>query len=213
MTMFTRSRIILLLLFILAFGAGWTVGKLVEHRPQPPHHGPSWLSGELNLTPEQRKTMMDIWNSVNQSRYDEWDRRRELGRQRTEAIRQLVPQESQALLEQINENYNQQLGELSAQRRQRFEEAMEKTRAVLSDQQRKKYEEILARREGERRRGTGRPERSERTERDRGPEREASARDEQVPSQRAAVGGESQSPQPDSPAGAAEDQPLDPPMP
>lgn len=205
--MFTRSRIILLLLFILTFGAGLSAGKLFDRHPAPPHRGPSWLSGELNLTPEQRKTILDIWNNVNQSRYEEWDRRRDLGRQRTEAIRKLVPQESQTLLEQINENYTQQLNELSAQRRQSFEDAMEKTKAVLTDEQRQKYEEILTRRSSERRRGPGRG------DRDRGPDREPPTAGERGPSHRPATSDDLLQPS-DSPSPASmEDQPLDPSQP
>ncbi len=151
--MLTRSRMIVVLLFILAFGAGLSVAKVFDRsKPQPPQRGPSWLSAELNLTPQQRQAMLSIWDNLNNAGFDEGDRRRELGRQRNEAIRRLIPEDQQHLLAQINEEYARQMGELSSQRRQRFDEAMEKTKAVLTPQQREKYEEILQRRQEERRR-------------------------------------------------------------
>jgi len=151
--MFSRSRMIVLLLFILAFGAGLSVAQVFDRsKPQPAERGPSWLSSELNLTAAQRQNMLNIWDNVNRSGFDEGERRREIGRQRSEAIRKLIPEDQQHLLDQINEEYARQMGELSNQRRQRFEEAMEKTRAVLTPQQLQKYDVILQRRQEERRR-------------------------------------------------------------
>ena len=148
----TRWRIIVVLLFIIAFGAGLSVGKL-SHQPasSPSQRGPSWLSQELGLTPEQRQSMLDIWDKVNHSGFDESSLRRDLQKQRSDAIAQLVPQDKQAQLKQINDDYSKRSAELSSQRHQRFMDAIEKTKAVLKPDQRKKYEEILAQRDKERR--------------------------------------------------------------
>jgi len=160
--MLTRSRMIVVLLFILAFGAGLSVARVMDHRrPEPPERGPSWLAGELNLSPEQRQSMLTIWGGLNNANSEDGDRRRELVRQRNEAIRKLIPEDQQHLLAQINEEHNRQMSELSNQRRRRFEEAVEKTKAMLNADQRQKYERILQRQQEERRRG-GRPDRPRR---------------------------------------------------
>lgn len=159
--MMTRSRMIVLLLFVLAFGAGLSVARVVDQgRPTRPERGPSWLAGELNLSADQRQSMLTIWGSLNNTNSEDSERRRELARQRNEAIRKLIPEDQQHLLTQINEEHNRQMGELSSQRRRRFEEAVEKTKAMLNAEQRQKYERILQRQQEERRRG--RPDRPRR---------------------------------------------------
>lgn len=160
----TRSRIIVVLLFIVAFGAGLSVGKVWRHPPGPSQHrGPSWLSDELRLSPEQRKAMLDIWDKVNHSGFDEAATRQSFRKQRGEAIAALVPQDKQDQLKEINDNYSKNVKELSSKRHQRFVDAIEKTKAVLNAEQRTKYEAILAKRESRRRRGgPGRSRRSSR---------------------------------------------------
>lgn len=180
----TRLRMIVLLLFVVAFGAGLTAGRLwsKQHAPPPHSRGPSGLAAELGLSDEQREKMIAIWDQVNHSGFDEWRQRRELQRQRNDAIAALVPAEQHAQLETINENYSQQVSDLFARRRERFAQAVEETKAILNDQQRVKYEAILARREQERR-DRGRPDRGDRPERSERSDRPDRAQRDGQPSQ------------------------------
>jgi DNA primase len=77
---------------------------------------------------------------------DDFDRRRALAKSRDEAIRRLVPAEKQPELEKIFEDFSAQMTELSERRRRTYEAAVEKTKAILTPEQREKYEKILAER-------------------------------------------------------------------
>ncbi len=111
--------------------------------------GGSWLASSLSLTAEQEQEVLKIWRGLERTgRQEEQDKRKALQAKRDESIKALVPADKHAELEKIHEAYAQQNTELSDQRRKAFEGAVEKTKAILTDEQKVKYEEILARRPG-----------------------------------------------------------------
>lgn len=147
----TRSRIIVVLLFIVAFGAGLSVGKVLHRPPAPQDRGPSWLSHELNLTDQQREEMLAIWDNVYKTGSDERTSRRELSKQRSDAVANLISEDKKEELARINDQYNLQVKDLMAQGRDRYMKAVEATKTILTATQREKYEELLAKREEQRR--------------------------------------------------------------
>lgn len=174
----TRSRIIVVLLFIVAFGAGLSVAKVFHREPAANDRGPSMLSRELNLTEKQREEMFTIWDNIYKTGSDERTERRELSRKRSESIAALIPADKQEELTRINDDYNRLMQELMTQGRERYTQAVEETKSILTNDQRKKYEEILARRE-QQRRGRGGADRNgaERGSSDRGePDRSSNRR-------------------------------------
>ena len=143
-----KTRIMIVLLFVLAFASGLAVAMVIgyqhHHAPMP---SPSWLTSELKLTQQQQDEMIKIWGSLGRPNgQDEGDRRRAMSKQRDEAIRALIPIEKQKDFDAILENHNKQIAEIYDQRRKAFETAVEKTKAILTPEQRTKYEEILAKR-------------------------------------------------------------------
>ena len=64
-----------------------------------------------------------------------------------------MPADRQAALDAAQETYKRQVAELADQHHQAFTAAVEKTKAILTPDQRKKYEQILAHR-AEHRRGS-----------------------------------------------------------
>jgi len=50
----TRTKVLLLIAFVLAFCAGTALGYYLRDFGRH-HRGPTWLSGELNLTAEQEE--------------------------------------------------------------------------------------------------------------------------------------------------------------
>jgi len=154
----TKTSVMLFTLFVVAFAAGVSSALVAREWKAPEkQHGSSWISNELGLDSAQREEMIKIWSGVGRGNWqEEGDRRRALQKQRDEAVRALVPEEKQAELTQIYEAYSKQTAELSEQRRKSFDAAVEKTKAILTPEQRSKYEEILARR-AEGRRGPGGP--------------------------------------------------------
>lgn len=180
----TRSRIIVVILFIVAFGAGLSVAKVFHREPAPSERGPSMLSRELNLTEKQREEMFTIWENIYKTGSDERSERRDLSRKRSDAIAALIPQKKQEELARINEDYNRSMQELMTQGRERYKQAVEETKSILTNDQRKKYEEILARRD-QQRRGRGGQERgsSDRMGGERGgPDRDSGRDDNHRPS-------------------------------
>jgi hypothetical protein len=156
-----RTRWLILGLFILAFAAGLASAVAVErwHQPRARGGAESWLSRELNLRPEQVEKMRDIWGSLarDASQQQEEARKRDALKQwRDEAIRQLIPADRRSELDKIQDQYSVKLNELADQRRQSFELAEAKTKAILNDEQKVKYEAILSHRpEGRRGGGPG----------------------------------------------------------
>ncbi len=170
-----KTRMTLTLMFIAAFVAGISVGIFVEQRTGERHgpgfgprelgpggqgngpgpggpgggRGASWLTTTLSLTPAQEQETLKIWSGLERTgRQEEFDKRKALQKQRDDSVKALVPGDKHAELEKIHELYNQQSNELSDQRRKAFDAAVEKTKAILTADQREKYEEILARRPG-----------------------------------------------------------------
>jgi len=147
--------------FVLAFAAGVAAGFLAG-RPRPKQG--SWLSAELALTPAQEEQMRKIWSEVmSGGRREQFERRAALDKERDEAIRNLLPEESLAAYEALLQEHAQKVAGLSDERRKQFQAAVDRTKAMLTEAQRAKYEEFLKKR-GDRppmfhhgREGPGRP--------------------------------------------------------
>lgn len=142
-----RMRLTIAVLFVVAFAAGVAVGLTVRQWDEQPQRRGSWLGRELDLTESQRREMAEIWSAVGRDTWrQDMDRRRALQRQRDQAIQALVPAEQQEELQRVLDEYSSAMAELSRARRQAFDDAVEKTKAILTPEQREKYESFLARR-------------------------------------------------------------------
>jgi Spy/CpxP family protein refolding chaperone len=147
--------------FAVAFAAGIVVG--VQNRyfiPGSMSKGTghedrhSWLVGELNLTADQQKQLNDIWSDAfHRGGHENEDQRKEIHKQRDDAISALIHSEDKPAYEQIQKNYSDQMSALEQQWHSSFESAVEKTKQILTPQQRQKYEEILARNQWDRHSG------------------------------------------------------------
>ena len=143
--MSARTRLILAAALLLAVVAGWAAGMLVTRQtsPQPRRHR---SFEKLGLTAEQREKMHEVWRSVSEWRRTHYQRRRELVKQRDEAIADLVPPPRRDAYEQILEAYRNGLEDLSAEQTRRVEEAIEKTQEFLTPEQAAKYDQLRQRR-------------------------------------------------------------------
>jgi len=149
-----RNRVLLLVCFVVAFAAGTTAGLLLAKSGRRPH-GYSWLMAELNLTDQQRDQIHKIWSEVMEtSAKQHWEQRKAITEERDKAIVAMLTPEQQPKYEQILQEYDRKLGELSQQRKRAFEQAIERTRGVLTPDQAKQYDELLKR---QRERGFGGP--------------------------------------------------------
>ena len=152
----TRTRIIVVVGFVIAFVAGAVVGLQLRTTPvqatvQPVQgQRPSWLRTELNLTNEQNEQMKAIWENLHNSGRSYEDRRHRLRDERDESIAALLAPSVMGDYDRILADYSNKLTALGQERDKAFQEAVEKTKKILTPDQRTKYEEFLKRREPDR---------------------------------------------------------------
>ncbi len=174
----TKVKATLLFAFVLALGAGAVLGFAAARRVDPPaptatkpaeSQRGSWLSDQLKLSPEQGDQIRAIWQKAmaEQGRANS-ERRRALERERDAALLSLLTTEQREEYDRLEKQYEAQIAELGRERDRLRQEAIEKTRQVLTEGQRKKYEELLAEREREREER----DRNRERDRDRDPERD-----------------------------------------
>jgi Spy/CpxP family protein refolding chaperone len=144
------AKLILILGFVTAFGAGLVVGVNLHGREasaapatQPSGRG-GFLESELKLTPEQREQMKNIWSdTARRGGRDHEDRRRQYRKERDDAIATLIKPEEKERFEQVQKVYADRNAALEKEFAQRIESSVEKTKQILTPEQRVKYEEIL----------------------------------------------------------------------
>ncbi|MCY3024433.1 MAG: hypothetical protein NTW87_36120 [Planctomycetota bacterium] len=141
-----KSRLIFLLCFLAAFGAGICVGYAVGGaRRAAPRDG--WLS-ELNLSPEQGEKIKAIWTDAMKA--TDWQSQREkreaVRTERDEALRALVTGDQKQRFEEIMSAYQKKADEISQEARKARDEAYERTKAVLTESQRVAYDELRKKR-------------------------------------------------------------------
>lgn len=156
----SRARIILIVCFVVAFAAGVAVGVVGSRRPAGGGRS-SWLSRELDLSKEQRAQMLKIWSgAMDTLRKDHRERRRDIRETRNTAVQALLTPEQKKQYAKIQSDYEAKSAALSAARRKAFEDAVRRTKEILTEAQRKRYEELLKKRPPRRRRWGGRRDRN-----------------------------------------------------
>lgn len=151
------AKAILVIGFIIAFAAGMVIGLEVRRQAvaapatRPTGRGPGFLTAELNLSPEQQEQMKQIWSeTAHRGGRDQEEKRRQIRKERDEAIAALIPAGSREQYDQALKTYTERSGALEREWRASFQSAIERTKAMLTSEQRTKYEEILKRHEAER---------------------------------------------------------------
>ncbi len=155
-----RIKGILVIAFLVVFGAGLMVG-LVRGRstaiapPAPPtlHGRGSFLVAELGLFPDQEEKMHKIWSEVTKNGPAGTHRMDEIEKQREQSIRALLHEDQQAQFEELMKEHQARVDAFHAEMRQRMEEAERRTREILTDAQRVKFDEITKRRHDHEREG------------------------------------------------------------
>ena len=157
--MIRRRETVLVILTVLAVGAGVVAGMVVSRLPAAATGAPnggaaspggagsaapqSALAEELHLSSQQSDQMRVIWEGVRdkvRSSYENADR---LQRQRDEAIQALLTPEQKAKFEKLTQDYSDRFIALRRDRDSAFAQAVEQTRKLLADDQRQKYDELL----------------------------------------------------------------------
>lgn len=153
----TKAKLIVLACFCASFAAGVAAG-LAWSRLAPKPHRDSWLARELDLTPQQREQMKRIWSSaMGTLRQQHREQRRAIRQERDKAIEAIFGREQKAQYEEVMKAYEDKSAELDAGRKKAFRDAVERTKQILTEPQRKKYEELMKRRPPHRSRRPGPP--------------------------------------------------------
>jgi Spy/CpxP family protein refolding chaperone len=152
----TKLKATLFIAFVLALSAGVVLGFAAARRvdlPAPavdkPAEAPrgSWLSEQLGLTSAQSEQIRNIWQQgMSEQGRANSERRRALEKERDGAVLGLLTSEQREEYDRLMKQYEGQLSELGRERDRLRQEAIEKTKQVLTEAQRKKYEELLTER-------------------------------------------------------------------
>ena len=155
----SKTRLTLVAAFVLALGGGVVLGLAAGRRPASPVVAPpatqpgehSWLADQLNLTPDQRERMKDIWSALLQGpAQTNRDRRRQVEKDRDDALLALLTPEQRAEYDRRMAGYAAQLADLGKERERLFHDAVEQTKLILNDSQRQRYDELLKAHDAER---------------------------------------------------------------
>jgi len=142
----TRTRVILLVSFLMVFAAGVALGTLVAATTHLSTRQ-SYLSRKLDLTPEQRQQVQEIWSgAVNVGRQRPAERRKAIRKEHEEAVRQMLTEDQKVPYEEMLRGYSSKLAALEDEKKQLFQEAVTRTKAILDDRQREEYEAFLKKR-------------------------------------------------------------------
>jgi Spy/CpxP family protein refolding chaperone len=151
------TRIVVILGFLVSFAAGLVVGMETRHAsiaaPPATHpaRGRGWLASELALSSEQQEQLDKIWSeTASRGGREQDDHRHKLREERDRAIAALVPPPDRPRYEAALKSYADQMAALDNQWRSHFQASVEKTKQILTPQQRAKYEELLSRRQWDR---------------------------------------------------------------
>jgi Spy/CpxP family protein refolding chaperone len=164
------TKLLILAGFLVAFAAGLVVG--VQNRQiaalngpgsagspavpttgpatRPNHHRGGMLTEALGLSPDQQNQLNAIWSEIASQGRERDDARRQARKERDDAIVALIRSEDQPKYQQILETFTQRQQAIDEQWRSAYQSAVERTKALLTPDQRTKYEELLKRNQWDR---------------------------------------------------------------
>jgi Spy/CpxP family protein refolding chaperone len=129
----------------LVFASGVGVG-VVGRRAFHPSKFHSVLVEELDLTPDQRHKIQQIWDKVAEHHapvlMEELEKADD---ERWQAIDQLLTPQQRTQYAQIQQRFEDRMQELDGGKRAQVTQAEEQTKQLLTPAQREKYERLLAR--------------------------------------------------------------------
>jgi Spy/CpxP family protein refolding chaperone len=145
----TRIEFLLVGLTVLALSAGVVAGMLASRLPaggtstETPPPSPMALSDELQLTPDQREQMRQIWEPVRSQVHARFTEADDLQRQRDQALVALLNDEQKAKFEKISKQFADKFAAINESREKTFQSAVDRTLAILDETQRAKYQSII----------------------------------------------------------------------
>ncbi len=144
---------VLMAVFVLALGAGVVAGTLVSRLPTTAtgpatgaEHSPL---DELQLNSSQREQMRGIWEEVQKLSSQCLTDGQVAQKDRDDAIFKMLNPDQKAQWDRINTGLAGKLKALSDKREAAFKNAVERTEAIMTEPQRKAYEQMINQRVGQ----------------------------------------------------------------
>jgi len=129
----------------LVFASGVAVG-VVGRRAFQRNKFPSVLVEELDLTPDQRRAIQQIWSKVAENHTPvPMAEIQKADEERWQAIDQLFTPQQRTQYAQIQQRFEARMQALDQGNRERAARAEEQTKQLLTPAQREKYERLLSR--------------------------------------------------------------------
>lgn len=159
------TRVIVILGFLLSFGAGFYTGTHSVHKQQldpdktsstRPFSRPrgGLLQADLNLSPDQQNKMTQIWSDVSGPGQRAYSEKQHLARKdHDDAILAVLSPSTLEQIEKIDRKFLDRIEEIDRDWRKSYEEAVDKTRKMLNPDQLSRYNQILSVRSGPEGRG------------------------------------------------------------
>lgn len=144
------TRLIVITGFIIAFLAGTMAGMVFRHDSgpgaRPPGGRESFIGSQLGLSADQQAKMKAIWQDV--SHRPDRSKRGQIRKDQEEAIAKLIHPEDRPAYDKVVADCHAKLDQMDTEGRKSFQQAVEKTKAILTPDQLKKYDVLLARNDG-----------------------------------------------------------------
>ena len=144
------TTLVLLFMVIAAAGAGVVAGRLfwVQAKPQASDVKKATLTEELQLSPDQQEKMRTIWEQARDNARQCAEDARKYQHEYDDAVTRLLTPEQQAKYKELSDQAKIKTNELEQKRKKAFDKAVADTNAILSESQRKTYQQILSNRVG-----------------------------------------------------------------
>jgi len=143
----SHRKVLLLVLVVLVLGAGVTVGRLSARLPEetaPRRSSGSlpWVKEQLNLSTQQEQQMDQIWAEAKARMTKTFEDQQALDRQRTEEVNDLLTPDQRVKYQAVMDQFHAQREALDKQRGQLIHDAVLKSKELLNDEQKTKWDEL-----------------------------------------------------------------------
>lgn len=140
-------------LIVLTLSAGVMVGLLMKRLPTSDAGASATaasgtLSEQLQLTDDQQKRLRTIWETASVDIRDCYRQAQDMQKRRDQEIAAMMTEPQKAEFEKLAKRYADEYAQLTQSREQTFNQAVERTRTILDNAQRDKYDAILKSRLG-----------------------------------------------------------------
>lgn len=146
--MTAKTTVVLVLAYVLALAAGTTSGVLAERLHKASYGPAAPLAEQLQLSQDQCDKMRVLWQSVSGTMDECYRQADQLERQRDVALVKLLSSQQKAEFAVTDRGFAAQYAALTERRDQVFRDALQQTEALLTPEQRVKYEQIVQARLG-----------------------------------------------------------------